>query len=169
MASLCMQAGQFVFLPPWGTIKIVDLQREHCSTAKTTPPRVIMSPETRNDYLSSWCNGEPHAEAERSWLHKKMKCLGMNRQVFRIYGQSENTHKHTHTHTHLQHPSVILINIFCFTLIKVSHLCAFKKKHMIRAVKKYIMWLFNSKSHQIMWIMSNIHHSSSNVFWEEKN
>lgn len=37
--------------PPWGTIKIPDLQRAHFSTAKTTPPLVIMSPETRSDYL----------------------------------------------------------------------------------------------------------------------
>lgn len=53
MASPCMQAEQFVLLHPQGTIKILDLQRAHFSTAKTTPPLVIMPPETRSDYLSS--------------------------------------------------------------------------------------------------------------------
>lgn len=72
MASPWMQAGRCI-PPPWGTIKTLDLQRAHFSTAKTTPPLVIMSPETRSDYLSSWCNSEPCSEAVRQKLHGSTK------------------------------------------------------------------------------------------------
>lgn len=124
MASLCMQARQFVLLPPWGTIKILDLQRAHFSTAKTTPPREVMSLEIRSDYLSSWCNSGPCGETERSWLHKKIKWLGMSGYLeFKV---SQKRQTSTYTHTHLQHPSVMLTNQHILLYIKTVSLGIYK-------------------------------------------
>ena len=75
LASPCMQSGGFVLPPPLGTIKTLDLQRAHFSTAKTTPPLVIMSLETRSDHLSSWCNSEPCRDSVGQKLHGSTKNL----------------------------------------------------------------------------------------------
>lgn len=78
-----MQAVQFVLLPPWGTIKIVDLQREHFSTAKTTPLRVIMSPECPDAIVDPMLRQKSHGATKRTVRYFE-------------FTASQKTHRHTH-------------------------------------------------------------------------